>query len=169
MSGRCKCPKGKTLLGNECKLLKVCPEGYIRLYNNTCIKKCPNKQIRVGNECIKCPTLSIKIEDRNICKSFIKKRDPIYFEKKPVIYLYPEETMDISVHLNLKNSKFTTIYPEFNDENTWNVRAKPNGDILMNGKHILIYSGKLNLIIHIIQMMDLLFLKKMQKNSLKKN
>ena len=42
--------------------------------------------------------------------------------------------MDISVNLNLKNSKFTTIYPKFNDENTWNVRAKPNGDILMNGK-----------------------------------
>ena len=135
-SGRCKCSKGKTLLGNECKLLKVCSEGYIRLYNNTCIKKCPNNQIRVGNECIKCPTLSIKIEDRNECKSFIKKIDhPIrYVEKKPVIYLYPEETMDISVHLNLKNSKFTTIYPKFNDENTWNVRAKPNGDILMNGK-----------------------------------
>ena len=135
-SGRCKCPKGKTLKGNECNLLKVCSEGYIRLYNNTCIKKCPSKQIRVGNECIKCPTLSIKIEKLNVCESFIKKRDyPIRtVEKKPVIYLYPKETMDISVHLNLKNSKFTAIYPKFNDENTWNVRAKPNGDILMNGK-----------------------------------
>jgi hypothetical protein len=134
MSGRCKCPKGKFLKGNECILLKVCSEGYIRLYNNTCIKKCPSKQIRVGNECIKCPSLSIKIENLNVCELLIKKEPIRNVEKKPVIYLYPEETMDISVNLNLKNSKFTTIYPKFNDENTWNVRAKPNGDILMNGK-----------------------------------
>jgi hypothetical protein len=138
MSGRCKCPKGKFLKGNECILLKVCSEGYIRLYNNTCIKKCPKNQIRVGNECRKCPPLSIKIESRNICdRLYIISdpiRDPIRVHKKPVIYLYPKETMDISVQLNLKNSKFTTIYPKFNDDNTWNVRAKPNGDILMNGK-----------------------------------
>jgi len=56
----------------------------------------------------------------------------MHVKKKPVIYLYPKETMDVSVQLNLKNSKFTTIYPKFNGENAWNVRAKPNGDILMN-------------------------------------
>ena len=54
--------------------------------------------------------------------------------KKPVIYLYPEEPMDISVKLNLKNIKFTTIYPKFNEKNTWNVHAKPNGDILIKDK-----------------------------------
>ena len=53
---------------------------------------------------------------------------------KPVIYLYPKETMDISVQLNIKNSKFTVIYPKFNERNTWNVRAKPNGDILIKDK-----------------------------------
>ena len=42
--------------------------------------------------------------------------------------------MDISVQLNIKNSKFTTIYPKFNDKNTWNVKAKPNGDILIKDK-----------------------------------
>jgi len=42
--------------------------------------------------------------------------------------------MDISVQLNIKNSKFTTIYPKFNEINTWNVRAKPNGDILIKDK-----------------------------------
>ena len=135
ISGRCKCPKGKTLKGNECKLLKVCSEGYIRLYNNTCIKKCPSKQIRVGNKCVKCPSFSIKIENRNVCEFIFKKQYPTrQVELKPVIYLYPKETMDISVHLNFKNSKFTTIYPKFNDENTWKVKAKPNGDILINGK-----------------------------------
>ena len=73
-NGKCKCPKGKTLKGNECKLLKVCSEGYIRLYNNTCIKKCPSNQIRVGNICLKCPPLSIKIENLNECKIFLKKK-----------------------------------------------------------------------------------------------
>ena len=53
---------------------------------------------------------------------------------KPVIYLYPKETMDISIKLNIKNSEFTTIYPKFNGKNTWNVRAKSNGDILINDR-----------------------------------
>ena len=34
--------------------------------------------------------------------------------KKPIIYLYPEKPMDISVQLNLKNSKLTIAYPKFN-------------------------------------------------------
>jgi hypothetical protein len=53
---------------------------------------------------------------------------------KPVIYLYPEESMDISVQLNFEKRIFTTIYPKFNGKNTWNVHAKPNGDILIKDK-----------------------------------
>jgi hypothetical protein len=53
---------------------------------------------------------------------------------KPVIYLYPEEPMDISVNLNPRNNIFTTIYPKFNGENTWNVHAEPNGDITIKGR-----------------------------------
>ena len=53
---------------------------------------------------------------------------------KPVIYLYPEEPIDISVQLNLKESKFTTVYPKFNGINTWNVHAETNGDISIKGK-----------------------------------
>ena len=58
--------------------------------------------------------------------------------RKPVIYLYPEKEMDISVQLDidLTKHKFTTIYPKFNKENnTWNVHAKPNGDIQLNDKN----------------------------------
>jgi len=44
---------------------------------------------------------------------------------KPVIYFYPKEPIDISVQLNLKESKFTTVYPKFNGINTWNVHAEP--------------------------------------------
>ena len=132
-SGKCQCPKGKFLELNECTAKKLCPQGYIKLYNNTCIKKCPNNQIRVGNKCQNCTGLTRKIESRNLCESMLVQiRRQVL--KKPVIYLYPKETMDISIQLNLKNSKFTTIYPKFNEENTWKVRANPNGDILMNGK-----------------------------------
>jgi len=68
----------------------------------------------------------------NTCK--IRNSHTTLVLSKPVIYLYPKENMDISVQLNLKNSKFTTIYPKFNGKNTWKVRAKPNGDILINNK-----------------------------------
>ena len=53
---------------------------------------------------------------------------------KPVIYLYPEESIDIKVKLNIKDSKLTTVYPKFNEKNTWNVHAEPNGDIILNNK-----------------------------------
>ena len=66
--------------------------------------------------------------------------------RKPVIYLYPEKEMDISVEINMKNGYFTTIYPKFNEGNKWNVHALPNGDITKLDKTILIYFGKLNLI-----------------------
>ena len=128
----CKCPEGKTLEGNECKLNKVCSPGYVRLFNNKCIKKCPNGQIREGNKCKKCPPGTIKVEITNKCPR--KIRIP---RMKPAIYLYPIETMDISVQLNIKNSKFTVIYPKFNEKNIWNVRAKPNGDILIKDKTYL--------------------------------
>ena len=54
--------------------------------------------------------------------------------KKPVIYLYPENPMDISIQLKIKNSKFTCVYPKFNGENEWKVHAKPNGDIILGDK-----------------------------------
>ena len=140
MFNRCRCSVGRYLEGNECKLYKVCSSDYVRIYNNTCIKKCPDNQIRVGNTCKNCSSLSTKNEFYNTC---MKRRritwEPITRQwsrpvAKPVIYLYPKETMDISVQLKIKNSKFTTIYPKFNKKNTWNVKAKPNGDILIKDK-----------------------------------
>jgi len=133
---RCICSGGRYLDGNQCKLLNTCAQGYVKLYNNTCIKKCPDNQIRVGNECKICPIGAEKNEIHNKCIRVITNF-PIHGSgtyKKPVIYLYPKETMDISVGLNIKNSKFTTIYPKFNEKNGWNVKAKPNGDILIKDK-----------------------------------
>ena len=139
MFNRCICPRGRYLDGNECKLNKVCSPGYVRLYNNTCIKKCPDNQVRVGNACKNCLSFESKNELYNKCEN---RKIEISFEPskrwnnigKLVIYLYPEEIIDISVKLNIKKSKFTTIYPKFSGKNTWNVKAKPNGDILLKDK-----------------------------------
>jgi len=73
MFNRCICSKGRYLVGNQCKLLKDCDLGYMRLYNNRCIKKCPDNQIRIGNEYKICPRGSKKIEIYNTYIKFIKK------------------------------------------------------------------------------------------------
>ena len=57
-----------------------------------------------------------------------------YVKLKPVIYLYPEEPMDISVELKLKESKFTTVYPKFTKKDTWNVHAETDGTISIKGR-----------------------------------
>ena len=50
---------------------------------------------------------------------------------KPVIYLYPEETMDVSIKLDY-NGQLTTTYPAYN--NGWTVTAQPNGTITSGGR-----------------------------------
>lgn len=54
---------------------------------------------------------------------------------KPIIYLYPESEMNISVKLS-DPENITCDYPEYNDG--WKVVAKPNGDLfdLNNGKKL---------------------------------
>ena len=136
-SGKCKCPDGRLLYEGECLNSSICPPRSIK-EGNTC-KKCGRFEISkenkcemcfgrnkhlVGNKCIQCPMFS----------GFDGKHCISTGLRKPVIYLYPEEPMDISVQLNIKNSKFTTIYPKFNGKNTWNIHAKPNGDILIKDK-----------------------------------
>ena len=50
---------------------------------------------------------------------------------KPVIYLYPQE--ETNVFVNVKPiGDFTLTYPEIGDG--WNVSAKPNGDLSINGE-----------------------------------
>lgn len=46
---------------------------------------------------------------------------------KPIIYLYPEEEMNVSVKL-LNSNYLTTTYPKYVD--SWEVNAKPNGDLI---------------------------------------
>lgn len=50
--------------------------------------------------------------------------------EKPVIYLYPEETTDVTVELDY-NGEFICTYPAYN--NGWSVTAEPDGT-LINGE-----------------------------------
>lgn len=54
------------------------------------------------------------------------RKDPLMCVAKPIIYLYPTETTDVSVKLGAKE-KLTHTYPKYVDE--WKVRAEPNGDL----------------------------------------
>ena len=53
---------------------------------------------------------------------------------KPVIYLYTEKPMNVRVQMKLHKTRFSVVYPDFNEENTWNVHVSPNGDILLNDR-----------------------------------
>lgn len=52
--------------------------------------------------------------------------------KKPVMYLYPQEEMKVKVKF-LHPERLTTTYPKYDKE--WDVLAKPNGDLLVDGKY----------------------------------
>ena len=48
-------------------------------------------------------------------------------DAKPVIYLYPEQTQEVSVQLEL-DGKLTCAYPEYGSG--WRVKAYPDGTLL---------------------------------------
>lgn len=50
--------------------------------------------------------------------------------EKPVLYLYPEDTTEVNVSVNLSNHDFAHAYPAYNEESGWNVTASPNGDLI---------------------------------------
>ncbi|MBT9766471.1 hypothetical protein GPK49_02705 [Clostridium sp. MCC345] len=52
--------------------------------------------------------------------------EPILY-RKPAIYLYPEETTDVSVELEYDGA-LTTTYPAYN--NGWQVTAQPDGTLI---------------------------------------
>jgi len=63
------------------------------------------------------------------CSTLINYVEIPYGEgiKKPIIYLYPEQETEVTV--KLKNpEKLACTYPKY--ENSWNVLAKPNGDLI---------------------------------------
>ncbi len=51
--------------------------------------------------------------------------------EKPVIYLYPQQVSDVSVHLDFQGTLAFT-YPAY--ENGWHVTAQPDGTLICNGR-----------------------------------
>lgn len=64
------------------------------------------------------------------------RTDSLYYDNggamcKPVIYLYPEETMDINVTIDLGNDGyFTCTYPDYDLNHGWTVTANPDGTLI---------------------------------------
>lgn len=64
--------------------------------------------------------------------------------EKPVIYLYPEKTTEVSVDLSI-DGEFVSVYPEFNAENSgWTVTAEPDGRLFVDGReyYCLFWEGE---------------------------
>lgn len=68
--------------------------------------------------------LEYRFEYNNITNEECRNRK--YVDEKPLIYLYPEKEMKVSIELGYPN-KLTTTYPEYNKK--WEVIAKPNGEL----------------------------------------
>ncbi|MCE3229024.1 MAG: hypothetical protein K0S32_3575 [Bacteroidetes bacterium] len=63
---------------------------------------------------------------------------------KPVIYVYPQQTINVNITLSL-NGKLNFTYPQYNS--CWNFVAHPDGTIDMNSKkyHYIFWDGAANI------------------------
>ncbi len=89
------------------------------------------------------PSDTLKINEMYCEKDGVKYK--VFFSMpayKPMIYLYPEKTTEVSVRLG-DPEKLTSVYPKYNDG--WKVTAKPGGTLVgMDGREYygLYWEGK---------------------------
>jgi len=67
----------------------------------------------------------IRITMRNVFSRTVTHYPPMAF--KPIIYLYPKQETEVTIKLKIPE-KLTCTYPKY--KNSWNVLAKPNGDLI---------------------------------------
>lgn len=75
---------------------------------------------------IEIPRLHLQAQHRMVVYIRFKPSKSEQLVRKPVIYLYPEDTIDVSVEV-LPKGDFTFTYPPI--ENGWNFTCAPNGTI----------------------------------------
>ncbi|EAY14897.1 hypothetical protein TVAG_380070 [Trichomonas vaginalis G3] len=81
-----------------------------------------------------------QIEEGNTLNDYnVKYGDILYLlyrlrGGKPVIHLYPKEEIDTKVSIKINDGDFSFVYPSFDEDNTWNVKALPSGEIVHKGK-----------------------------------
>ena len=93
---------------------------------------CVGDIVRIeGNGC-KTEPVNFTLEDGSEITANYEIRDPKIVDpnniavKKPVIYLYPEKTTDVSVKLDV-DGELLCVYPEYNG--LWQVTADPDGTL----------------------------------------
>lgn len=57
-----------------------------------------------------------------------QENEPSGYDAKPVIYLYPEEEMEVTVRLRY-DGELTCTYPAISEEGTWTVTAAPDSTL----------------------------------------
>ena len=90
--------------------------------------------------------------------------------EKPVIYVYPNKQMSVTINLNINKGAFTVVYPKFNlNNNTWKINANPIGDIEINNRKYPYLFYECSSYLEQDTNEGFLLMIKMQKNFLKKN
>ncbi|MBC7864172.1 MAG: hypothetical protein IAF38_14440, partial [Bacteroidia bacterium] len=90
-------------------------------------------QFYYNSEFFEIKTDSIPVAEnfrKEIRVTFESSKYPVECDK-PVIYVYPTETTQVNIKLDLKG-KLGFTYPEY--KNNWNFTAEPNGTLTSSGK-----------------------------------
>jgi hypothetical protein len=76
-------------------------------------------------------SLAVKNQFHTIYDIIMERSDIIITVDKPIIYLYPEQEIDVNVKLNIEGTP-TFFYPEY--KNGWKFKASPSGDLTFGDK-----------------------------------